>query len=384
MNFRIRFLDMSSCKLTTLVGSDLPKLKNLETLILRGNDIGDIKRQTEVFQCLPSMSRLEIANNPMACEEDADLYLIALLPKLSILDCHSVTGPVRQKANEKCKMNNWIAKDVKEEDPMRDKLVDPVGLRTTAKPTKIVFQKRCSYRRKPISRRERLKPTQCELAAEQNARAAKSVLIKARMRFEKEFNERGRHSAPPTNYVDYQPDWLVDVGTHTTKSFQSQFEYANRQMNRSLGGPKGPKRAQGDHLKFMRWSELNNTEVHDTSVAPPDRREWNKIKRTGSVIPVEDYSIGTRVASRMGLQSRNELHGARGPLALGRTHSVIAPVNSVVSISLPKIGTNYLTKETPIRPITPLFATYNQKVSLKKFNINTEPLPVEELPVQPK
>ena len=67
---------------------------------------------------------------------------------------------------------------------MRDKLVDPVGLRTTAKPKKIVFQKRCSYRRKPISRRERLKPTQCELAAEQNARAAKSVLIKARMRFE--------------------------------------------------------------------------------------------------------------------------------------------------------------------------------------------------------
>merc|ERR1712166_1679470 len=29
MNFRIRFLDMSSCKLTTLVGSDLPKLKYL-------------------------------------------------------------------------------------------------------------------------------------------------------------------------------------------------------------------------------------------------------------------------------------------------------------------------------------------------------------------
>jgi len=154
MNFRIRFLDMSSCKLTTLVGSDLPKLKNLETLILRGNAIGDIKRQTEVFQCLPSLARLEVANNPMACEEDADLYLIALLPKLSILDCHSITGPVRQKANEKCKMNNWIAKDVKEEDPMRDKLVDPVGLRNTAKPKKIVFQKRCSYRRKPISRSE--------------------------------------------------------------------------------------------------------------------------------------------------------------------------------------------------------------------------------------
>ena len=35
-------------------------------------------------QCLPSMSRLEIANNPMACEEDADLYLIALLPKVLV------------------------------------------------------------------------------------------------------------------------------------------------------------------------------------------------------------------------------------------------------------------------------------------------------------
>jgi len=109
----------------------------------------------------------------------------------------------------------------------------------------------------------------------------------------------------------------------------------------------------------------------------------DRIKRTGSVIPVEDYSIGTRVASRMGLHSGGQLNGARGPLAIGRTHSVIAPVNSVVSISLPKIGTNYLTKETPIRPITPLFATYNQKVSLKKFNISAGGLPVEELPVQP-
>ena len=54
---------MSSCKLTTLVGSDLPKLKNLETLILRGNDIGDIKRQTEVFQVW--MTRFECSNNTL-------------------------------------------------------------------------------------------------------------------------------------------------------------------------------------------------------------------------------------------------------------------------------------------------------------------------------
>ena len=67
---------------------------------------------------------------------------------------------------------------------MRDKLVDPVGLRNTAKPKKIVFQKRCSYRRKPISRRERLKPTKCEQDAEHKARGAKGAVIRARMRFE--------------------------------------------------------------------------------------------------------------------------------------------------------------------------------------------------------
>lgn len=49
-NFRLNFLDLGNNKISTLVGSDLPCLRNLETLILRGNEVGDIVTQTKVLE----------------------------------------------------------------------------------------------------------------------------------------------------------------------------------------------------------------------------------------------------------------------------------------------------------------------------------------------
>lgn len=347
-NFRIRFLDMSFCKLTTLVNSDICALKNLQTLILRGNDIADIKAQTKVLQTLPCMDRLEVADNPIACEQDATQYLIALLPKLAVLDCHSVEPVAREVANQKCRALNWIVQEeADEESPQKGKT------KKKRKPLTLAFNKRCTYRRRPISRSTRMRPTICEQDAEKFSRAAKGKVIRDRLRWERDFNEAGRHSAPPLNYADFDCEVVPITKTRNQISFGRHMAAAAEAIKASEAAIKPPKVA-GDHVKFMRWSELDDS----ARLSPSPVRS--------SDIPI----IGSRVASSLGLQHSTQSRA-------------ITPVpdNTVVTISLPKIGNKY-TKEG-IRPITPLFTTYNHGTVLKQFNFKSEPLPCEAMRVQP-
>jgi len=355
-NFRIRFLDMSFCKLTTLVGSDICALKNLQTLILRGNDIADIKAQTRVLQGLPCMDRLEVADNPMAYEQDATQYLIALLPKLAVLDCHSVEPVAREVANQKCRALNWVVQEADADSPQKGKK------KKKGQPLTLAFNKRCTYRRRPISRSTRMAPTKCEKDAEKFSHAAKGKVIRDRLRWERDFNEAGRHSAPPLNYADFDCEVVPITKTRNQITFGRHMAAANQAIKAGGAAVKPPKVA-GDHLKFMRWSELDNSAR--LSPAPEGPSEY----------PI----IGSRVASSLGLH--------RQPSTQSRAITPM-PDNTVVTISLPKIGSKYaneLQSRTyeAIRPITPLFTTYNHGTVLKQFNFKSEPLPCEAMRVQP-
>merc|ERR1712230_328084 len=69
-NFRLKQLYLHNNKVETLAGSDVKYLASLEVLLLRNNNISDLKAQVSELGQLRCLRQLDLSENPCANETD--------------------------------------------------------------------------------------------------------------------------------------------------------------------------------------------------------------------------------------------------------------------------------------------------------------------------
>jgi len=106
-NFRLKNLYMSGNKLTTLEGSSLRFLPNLELLHLADNQITDLSIQLRELQAMPFLKQLELLGNPVAEETNYRAQVLFHMPSIKVLDRHVVTAIERVLAQNLAKEHGW-------------------------------------------------------------------------------------------------------------------------------------------------------------------------------------------------------------------------------------------------------------------------------------
>lgn len=339
-NFRLRFLDLAKNSLTTLVGSDITSLGNLETLILRGNEIGDIKTQAKELAILPCLRRLEIQDNPMANESDARLYLIAMLPRLETLDCHGITPAERITASKMAKEKGWLkAEEVVKLDPNAPQRPPQ---KKKVKKDEVFYKMYPRGTRKRLTQADLDRPTACELDAQHNALRVIRKKNLAAHRARAKLSIIPKHV--PLSDSELERDYR-EIGSDLpqTQQFKAVMSQTLNRVSSDKATSTKKRSLPGDVLTLTRWSEVNNTRL--LGHAPP-----RIASRQGAHTSLGLSTMPSRATSRASVRP-----------ALG-THSV-----SVSFGGLPKIPTTS-DMEVSIRPFTPMFATFNQRCVLDKIN----------------
>jgi len=113
-NFRLKSLYLSGNRISTLEGSSLKNLPNLEVLFLANNQITDLGIQLREVQQLPFLQQLELLGNPVAEETNYRQQVIHRIPSLKVLDRHVITSLERVLAAQMARHEGW---DVKPEAP---------------------------------------------------------------------------------------------------------------------------------------------------------------------------------------------------------------------------------------------------------------------------
>jgi len=334
-NFVINFLDLTNNKIESLVGSDLACLTNLATLILRNNQVGNIKIQTKELQMLPSLRRLELQNNPMANESDARFYLIAMLPKLEILDSHSITRAERMSAEKMAKEQGWKAPAEVELKSQNDPQSPPKKKKIKMENVFCALYPRRS--RSQASHADIDKATRCERDCSDKAQSALKFKEKGARSRRLAMSVLSKHVPLPDSQLER--DYFEETDTQQTQSFRLQMNRALSTFDKSIDKLKRP---PGDVLQLTRWSELNNTKL--LGPAP-------------------------HIASRRG--SKSSLGFSRlNSRAASRASQRLAPVETTsLSFNPCKVegGLGAVTTRL-IRPFTPLFTTFNHRCVLNKIN----------------
>lgn len=108
-NYRLQLIEASDNAITTLEGSDLTSLSNLQELRLSNNHLCDLKAQCKVLSFLPCLRNVQLKGNPCFNEADARFYIIAMVPQLETIDRASITPQERREAEKKALEQGWKA-----------------------------------------------------------------------------------------------------------------------------------------------------------------------------------------------------------------------------------------------------------------------------------
>lgn len=95
---RLKRLFLSNNRIASFAGSDLPRLRHIEVLLLTNNRLAGLETVSQQLAALSGLKQLDLSGNPLAEEKNYREYVIAHHPTLEVLDRRSVTQAERDKA----------------------------------------------------------------------------------------------------------------------------------------------------------------------------------------------------------------------------------------------------------------------------------------------